>query len=160
LRFPDPDLDNSMSVLRAKADLSKLKTASEATYDSCAEGGLARCLNGTRTQLLLKIIEWTKDVRGKRIFWLCGKAGIGKSTICRTIASELEDNGQLRASFFFKRDRADRSYAKLFFPTVAKQLADKLPKLGHAIVAALEADSLLCERHMTKQFEKMLLGPL
>lgn len=160
LRFLDPGLDNSMSVLRAKADLSKLKTASEALYDSCAEGGLARCLDGTRTQLLLKIMEWTKDVRGKRISWLCGKAGIGKSTICRTIASELEDNGQLGASFFFKRGRADRSHAKLFFPTVAKQLADKLPKLGHAIAAALEADSLLCERHMTKQFEKMLLQPL
>jgi hypothetical protein len=91
---------------------------------------------------------------------LCGKAGIEKSTISRTIAEDLDKGGLLGASFFFKRGQADRSHATLFFPTVAKQLADKLPGLGHAIAAALECDSLLSEKYMTKQSGELLLRPL
>lgn len=37
------------------------------------------------------------------------------------------------ASFFFKRGRA------LFFPTVAGQLADKLPDFGHAMGISAQA---------------------
>jgi hypothetical protein len=150
----------SLTRLHDKADLAKLVSAREATYDSSAEGGLPRCLPGTRIELLGRINTWTVDPLGKRIFWLCGKAGIGKSTISRTVAETLDKDGRLGASFFFKRGRADRSHAKLFFPTIAKQLADKIPDLGHAIAAALEEDSLLCEKHMTKQFDKLLLQPL
>ncbi|KAK5673979.1 hypothetical protein LTS10_013255 [Elasticomyces elasticus] len=153
-------LEAGLTKLQDKADLAKLLTAREATYDSSAEGGLPRCLPGTRTDLLGDIFDWTANPRGKRIFWLCGKAGVGKSTISRTVAKDLDEEGRLGASFFFKRGRADRSNANLFFPTIAKQLADKLPDLGHAIAAALEDDSLLCERHMTKQFDRLLFQPM
>ncbi|KAK5689301.1 hypothetical protein LTR17_026359 [Elasticomyces elasticus] len=153
-------LEAGLTKLQDKADLAKLLTAREATHDSSAEGGLPRCLPGTRTVLLGEILDWTANPRGKRIFWLCGKAGVGKSTISRTAAKDLDEEGRIGASFFFKRGRADRSHANLFFPTIAKQLADKLPDLGHAIAAALEDDSLLCERHMTKQFDKLLFQPM
>ncbi|KAK5689539.1 hypothetical protein LTR17_026240 [Elasticomyces elasticus] len=153
-------LEAGLTKLQDKADLAKLLTAREATYDSSAEGGLPRCLPGTRTDLLGEILKWTANPQGKRIFWLCGKAGVGKSTISRTVAKDLDEEGRLGASFFFKRGRADRSHANLFFPTIAKQLADKLPDLGHAIAAALDNDSLLCERHMTKQFDKLLSQPM
>ncbi|KAK5741118.1 hypothetical protein LTS12_024699, partial [Elasticomyces elasticus] len=154
------NIQASLVGLQDKADLAKLITAKGATYDSSAEGGLPRCLPGTRTVLLGEILAWTANPQGKRIFWLCGKAGVGKSTISRTVAKDLDEEGRLGASFFFKRGRADRSHANLFFPTIAKQLADKLPDLGHAIAAALEDDSLLCERHMTKQFDKLLFQPM
>jgi hypothetical protein len=153
------DLKASLTKLQDKANLTKLISARDATYDSSAEGGLPTCLPGTRTELLCRINTWTLDPQGKRIFWLCGKAGIGKSTISRTVAEALDKDGRLKASFFFKRGRADRSHAELFFPTIAKQLADKFPDLGHAIAAALEKDSLLCERHMKTQFNKLLLQP-
>lgn len=153
-------LEAGIARLQDTVDLAKLVTAGEATYDSSAEGGLPRCLPGTRTELLRQILDWAANPASKRIFWLCGKAGIGKSTISRTIAKDLDEEGRLGASFFFKRGRADRSHAKLFFPTIALQLAGKLPGLGHAIAAALEDDPLLCEKHMTKQFEKLLLQPM
>jgi hypothetical protein len=153
------NLKASLIKLQDKADLAKLVFARDATYDSSTEGGLPRCLPGTGTALLSRINTWTADPQGKRIFWLCGMAGIGKSTVSRTVAEALDNEGRLGASFFFKRGRADRSHAKLFFPTIAKQLADKIPDLGHAIAAALEEDSLLCEKHMTKQFGELLLQP-
>lgn len=153
-------ITTSLSKLHDKLDLAKLIYARDATYDSSAEGDLPRCLPGTRVELLRDILSWTTDQNGKRIFWLCGKAGIGKSTISRTIADELDKDGRLGASFFFKRGHADRSHANLFFPTIAKQLSDKIPDLGHAIADALEKDSLLCERHMPKQFDELLLQPM
>jgi hypothetical protein len=99
-----------------KVDLGKLETAKDATYNSSTEGGLSRCLPDTRTDLLEQIFNWAADPVGKHIFWLCGKAGTGKSTISRTVAQKLDDDGLLGASFFFKRGRADRSHAKLLFP--------------------------------------------
>jgi type II secretory pathway predicted ATPase ExeA len=146
--------------LDAKVDLGKLETAKEATYNSSAEGELPRCLPDTRTDLLKQIFDWAANHAGKRIFWLCGKAGTGKSTISRTVAQKLDDDGLLGASFFFKRGRADRSHAKLLFPTIARQLADLFPDLAHAIAAAIDQDSLLCDKYLTIQFDNLLLKPL
>ncbi|KAK5129249.1 hypothetical protein LTR08_003714 [Meristemomyces frigidus] len=126
----------SLVGLHDKAELAKLITAKNATYDG------------------------TSKMSGKRIFWLHGMAGTGKSTLSRTVAQVLEDEGRLGATFFFKRGQVDRSHASLFFPTIARQLADKVPGLGHAIAAALEKESLLCEKYIAKQFNELLLHPL
>lgn len=153
-------LHTSVRRVEDKVDLGKLETAKEATYNSYADGELSRCLPDTRTDLLEQISNWATNHASERIFWLCGKAGTGKSTISRTIAQKLDDNRLLGASFFFKRGRADRSHARLLFPTIARQLADLFPDLAHAIAAALDQDSLLCDRYLTAQFDSLLLKPL
>jgi hypothetical protein len=142
--------------LQDRADLARLPYAKEATYDSEP----SRSLPGTRTEMLKQVTDWATDKTGKRIFWLCGKAGTGKSSISRSVAQKLDDDGLLGASFFFKRGQADRSHAKLLIPTIVRQLADIRPEISHAIAAALDQDSLLCERQLKSQFEKLLLQPL
>ena len=154
------EIQTGLLRLDAKVDLSKLETAKEATYNSSTEGELPRCLSGTRTDLLREIFGWAGSQASKRIFWLCGKAGTGKSTISRTVAQKLDDDGLLGASFFFKRGRADRSHAKLLFPTIARQLADLFPDLAQFVAAALDQDSLLCDKYLTTQFDDLLLKPL
>jgi len=89
--------------LQERVDLGKLETAEGATYNSWTEGELSQCLPDTRTDLLEQIAGWTADQAGKRIFWLCGKAGTGKSTIARTVAKKLDDDSLLGASFFFQK---------------------------------------------------------
>ncbi|KAK1064327.1 hypothetical protein LTR74_008804 [Friedmanniomyces endolithicus] len=153
-------IHGSLSRLQDKADLAKLITAAGATYDSSAEGELPRCLPGTRIELLKLINDWATDPAGQRMFWLCGVAGTGKSTIARTVAESLHEDGLLGASFFFKRGRGDRSHATLLFPTIARQLADLFPEVGHTVASALDEDSLLCDKHLQPQFEKLLLQPL
>jgi len=150
----------SVMRLENKVDLGKLETAKDATYNSSTEGELSRCLPDTRLDLLEQISDWAADHAGKRIFWLCGKAGTGKSTISRTVAQKLDDDGLLGASFFFKRGRADRSHAKLLFPTIARQLADLFPAIAPAIAFALGQDSFLCDRCLDIQFDSLLLEPL
>jgi hypothetical protein len=154
------EVQTSLTRLEDKVDLSKLETAKEATYNSSAEGELPHCLPDTRTDLLKQIFDWAANHASKRIFWLCGKAGTGKSTISRTVAQKLDGDGLLGASFFFKRGRADRSHAKLLFPTIARQLADLFPGIAHAIAAALDQNSLLCDKYLSTQFESLLLQPL
>ncbi|KAM0720132.1 hypothetical protein Q7P37_004268 [Cladosporium fusiforme] len=154
------DVHESLVRLHEKADLAKLIIAKGATYDSFADGGLARCLKGTRTALLDQSFEWANNPKGERVFWLCGKAGTGKSTIARTVAKKLQENGLLGASFFFKRGRADRSHANLLFPTIARQLADQFFEVGQTIASALDQDSLLCDKQLKPQFDKLLLEPL
>ena len=146
--------------IQEKVDLGKLRIAGEATHNSSSEGELPRCLPNTRTDLLEQIAGWVSDPAGKRIFWLCGKAGTGKSTISRTVAQKLDNDGLLGASFFFKRGRADRSHAKLLFPTIARQLADLFPDIAQVVAAALDQDSLLCDRYLKNQFDSLLLEPL
>ena len=146
--------------IQEKVDLGKLRTAGEALHNSSTEGELSRCLPNTRTELLEQIADWATDQTGKRIFWLCGKAGTGKSTISRTVAQKLCDGHLLGASFFFKRGRAERSHAKLLFPTIARQLADFFPAIASGIAASLAKDSLLCDRYLSAQFEHLLLRPL
>ncbi|KAK3614818.1 hypothetical protein LTR22_027657 [Elasticomyces elasticus] len=100
-------------------DLTKLVTAKAAMYNSYVKGDSAQCLEGTRTQLLDQIGAWTEDPASKCIFWLCGMAGTGKSTISRTLSHTLNKDCRLGASFFFKRGERERSNAGLFFPTIA-----------------------------------------
>src|SRR4051794_40488655 len=83
----------------------------KATFDSYLDQHERECLPGTRTDLLDHIAKWAEDPQGKSIFWLSGMAGTEKSTISRTIA---RSNGQLGASFFFKRDERDRSNGAMF----------------------------------------------
>jgi len=146
--------------IQEKVDLGKLRIAGEATHNSSSEGELPRCLPNTRTDLLEQIAGWVSDPAGKRIFWLCGKAGTGKSTISRTVAQKLHDDHLLGASFFFKRGRAERSHSKLLFPTITRQLADFFPAIAPGIAASLEQDSLLCDRYVGAQFGPLLLQPL
>ena len=91
--------------------------AEGAAYDSY-ENQHDECLPGTRIELLRKIEEWTESPHGKCIFWLNGMAGTGKSTISRTIASNLKKNKSLEASHFFKRGKEDRGNVKKLSPTL------------------------------------------
>lgn len=69
-----------------KRALDSLPFVGDASFDSHAEEYNSRCLPDTRVELRKQISEWIRDPHAKRIFWLSGMAGTGKSTIARTIA--------------------------------------------------------------------------
>ena len=153
-------LQSSIDLLDVKVDLGRLATAKGAEYNSLAEDGLAECLEGTRTELLRQIANWADDDHSKCIFWLCGMAGTGKSTISRTVSRHLDQQHRLGASFFFKRGEGDRGGAGRFFATLALQLVHRIAGLGHRVAAALSAEYELQGKSLQEQFEKLLLEPL
>nr|POF14167.1 hypothetical protein CFP56_03191 [Quercus suber] len=159
-------ITESLDVLLMKSDLSKLSVVREAIYNSSTKDKMSMCLDGTRSEILHNIQQWVDGPDGKPIFWLCGKAGTGKSTISRTVAQKFDKpqgsdkQRRLGASFFFKRGEQNRGNTSLFFSTVAAQIADLIPQLREPISAAHDTDSFLCSRGLQEQFEKLLLQPL
>lgn len=137
-----------------------LPVASGAAFDSHAEEHNARCHPDTRTELLRQIQEWANDPQAESIFWLNGRAGTGKSTISRTVATSFERDGLLGASFFFKRGEGDRGKAGLVFPTIARQLVQKIPALVSSVRQTIDADPDVPKKALRDQFEKLILQPL
>jgi hypothetical protein len=86
-------------------------------------------------------------------------AGTGKSTISRTIAQSFADEGQLGASFFFKRGEGDRGNATKFFTTITAQLIVKVPALTPHVRKAIDIDPAISGKAMKEQFEKLILQP-
>ncbi|KAJ5085578.1 hypothetical protein N7532_010349 [Penicillium argentinense] len=142
-------------------DLGKLEGVMEAGFESFSDRDEAKCLQGTRTELLQQIMEWAMSPsQEKCIFWLKGMAGTGKSTVSRSVSQSLKDTNHLGASFFFKRGEGDRGNAKKFFPTITRQLILKIPELRSGVQKTLNNDPDIASKSLMEQFEKLLLHPL
>jgi len=90
------------------------------------------------------------------LFWLCGSAGSGKSTIAYTVAQEWSRSG---ASFFFSRARLSLRESRLVFQTIAFQLRINYPILIAPISRALEDPTILTANSET-QLQKLILDPI
>ncbi|KAJ2970873.1 hypothetical protein NQ176_g7974 [Zarea fungicola] len=153
------------SVLNAKQImvLNQLQIAQGAFFESYAQEHNRYCMPNTRVKLFQQIAKWAKNIIAEPIFWLNGVAGTGKSTISRTVAKTFADNGQLGASFFFKKGEADRSSLSKFFMTIAADLVIKKPSTAPFIETALDCvtyDYSITAANATEQFQKLLLKPL
>jgi hypothetical protein len=153
-------VDKKSDNLLSKIDVVKLPIAEGASFDSHMEEHNARCLRDTRVELLDKIMEWAKDKNSKPLFWLNGMAGTGKSTIARTVSQLLADNGQLGASFFFKKGEGERGNASRFFTTIVTDLMGNVPGLISGIRKAVDANPAISHKALKDQWEKLLLQPL
>ncbi|RKK90938.1 hypothetical protein BFJ68_g16338, partial [Fusarium oxysporum] len=143
-----------------KIALDMLPVAEGASFDSHAEEHNPTCLPNTREELLKEIDRWIVDPNSKIIFWLNGMAGTGKSTISRTVARSRSKQGDLGASFFFKRGETDRGNLVKFAPTVARQLAWSTPGVATFIKNALDVDPAIADKAVREQFEKLVREPL
>ncbi|KAG8925068.1 hypothetical protein FRC02_009950, partial [Tulasnella sp. 418] len=121
---------------------------------------VSRCFKGTRSELLQKIYDWVDDPNSKAIYWLCGLAGTGKSTIAQTVAEALNQRKMLGASFFFSRDVARRRDPLLVFTTIAYQLGRFHKSFCSGISASLRDDPDSCKALLQTQMEKLIAGPL
>ena len=101
-----------------------------------------------------------KAAKTKLIYVLYGIAGIGKSTVAKTVAENAAGNGTLGGSFFFARDEDSRKSAKMFFSTLAYNLAYRYPSLTTPVNAALEKDPELTGRGPHRQFDCLIAQPL
>ena len=146
--------------IRQQIDLEKIPSAQGAAFDAYTDELSTKCHPDTRIDLLHQIREWAKDPQGKCIFWLKGMAGTGKSTISRTVAQSFSNDGQLGASFFFKRGEGERGNATRFFTTVAVQLAWRVPQLIPHIRSAIEEQPNIATKPLEEQFEKLVFQPL
>ncbi|KAF2862000.1 WD40 repeat-like protein [Piedraia hortae CBS 480.64] len=151
-------VEEKIDLSHLDAVLSRLRVAKGATYKAGKEGEDFSCLSGTRVAILQQIADWAENFDESPILWLRGKAGTGKSTLARSIAEQL-DGTFLVPSFFFKRDQNERGNVHYLVPTIARQLADKIPNLADEIAKVLK-DSQAGDYRLKFQFEELLQKPL
>ena len=116
-------------------------------------------MKGTRKEVLFQIEQWSRDKNDKRVFWLNGLAGTGKSTIAQTFAEMCFADGKLGASFFCSRDFDDRSNLRSIFPTLAFQLAHQHGSFRQRLVSVLKTSPDVRQETLCSQMEKLIVGP-
>jgi len=146
--------------LQQSTNIAKLPRAEGAAHNDWLRQHEDRCLKDTRVELRKQIMDWCDDPNSKCIFWLNGMAGTGKSTISRTIAQELAEKKRLAASFFFTRGKKDLSHSRMFFTTIAAQLANSLPVLRTSISDAIDNNADIFQQGLREQWSQLILNPL
>ncbi|OJJ42671.1 hypothetical protein ASPZODRAFT_169958 [Penicilliopsis zonata CBS 506.65] len=170
------NVDAAVSQLQDKADsiirelgnitedlhIEKLSRARFAGFNAVEPSAPlpAKCLEGTRVEILNDLEQWGKENDDKPIFWLSGMAGTGKSTISRTICQRFNEHNLLGASFFFSRNGELRNHSAALFTTLASQLADSLPALREYMSKAIDIDKTISEQSPKSQCERLILEPL
>jgi hypothetical protein len=137
--------------------LQQLPHAKDAGYTA---GNRQKCLRGTRQDILEEIYAWALNPNNKRVYWLSGSAGTGKSTICQSFAEYCFAHGLLGASFFCSRDFSDRSSLSLIFPTLALDLAYKYPAFREALLEIIRATPNVGNQSLSLQLDNLLIRPL
>jgi hypothetical protein len=121
-----------------------------------------RCLPGTREDILKEIKDWVDETGEdvKRVFWLSGTAGKGKSAIAHTIANWFDERGGPGACFCFDRTREAEQRHEKIFTTIARDLAGRDPIMWRALGSAARDNELRHTKDITRQWKKFILGPV
>ena len=121
----------------------------------------AYCLENTRRNIINDIMEWIADDsnEAKKVLWVYGLAGTGKSTLSTTIAHIMGSLQRLGAFFFFNRDIRPRD-SRTLIRTLAYQLASVNDCFGAAISRLVKDNSSITIMPLEYQFEKLLINTL
>ncbi|KAF5327399.1 hypothetical protein D9619_004070 [Psilocybe cf. subviscida] len=122
-----------------------------------------KCYPGTREEVLAKIEAWidAKEPDGeRRIFWLSGPAGAGKSAIVQTLAEQCMIRGVPLVNFFFFRADVTRNHVSPVVATLLFQLFKLYPKLKPLIGDALAENPIIFNQALHDQFEHLIKDPI
>ncbi|KAJ3551801.1 hypothetical protein NP233_g13009 [Leucocoprinus birnbaumii] len=135
-----------------------------AAFNSSARDPPPRCHPLTRTSILQRLHNWLNNPEPpRRILWLHGPAGVGKSAIIQTVAetlssSILPQNYSLGATIFFSKPN-NREDARRVFATVACQLVARFPAYREFVISQLAIDPLLVDKSIAEQFRLFFVIP-
>lgn len=116
------------------------------------------CLPQTRVTVVDQIITWINSDDPRRILWLNGVAGSGKSSIANTVGEICHRQNRLGSSFVFIANRADRQPHHLL-STIARDLADFDPLWKCSLSIVIKNRSLRTTESIPDQFRYFLLEP-
>jgi hypothetical protein len=92
------------------------------------------------------------------VLWLHGPAGAGKSAIAQSFSQKLVAEGRLGGSFF-KRGDPSRGNGRNLFPTIAYQLAQRLPQLKKEVSQRVEDDPSIVNKSLSAQLQWLIIEP-
>ena len=115
------------------------------------------CLPNTRLNVKKDIMEWIADGSddAKKVLWVYGLAGTGKSTLSTTITQNTREVHRLGTVFFFNCDILQGNFATLI-RTLAYQLAVFDARFGAAISRVAAMNENITEMPLDFQFSNLL----
>ena len=132
-----------------------------AFHDSAERRDPPKCHPHTREAVIRDILIWAQNPSNLRLLmWIYGPAGAGKSAIMQTIAEHCAALGILAGSFFFFHGAENRSVIDHLIPTLAYQLAKRVPYFEYYLVAAIHDDPAIFSRNIESQMKVLILDPI
>ena len=145
---PTPD-----AATESTSDTASKSTISDTTHNPTISDTPTAPISGIP-------VDPSSDAAVEPIYWVNGLAGIGKSTIARTVAEDAKDRKLLGASFFFSRQENELSDPHLFIPTLAYQLSRSYPEARSVIINAFQHDPDIMKKSFAIQFKNLIIEPL
>ncbi|KXN91192.1 hypothetical protein AN958_02612 [Leucoagaricus sp. SymC.cos] len=127
-----------------------------AEYDSSERDPPPKCHPGTRQKIIERILFWFHNpFRARRLLWLVGPAGVGKSAIMQTLA-EIEAQRSMISTLFFSATQRRNDPAKVI-ATIAYRIAVQHPLYQEYLRSALATDPKLIETSIKTQFSTFFI---
>ncbi|KAJ2916245.1 hypothetical protein MD484_g4160, partial [Candolleomyces efflorescens] len=162
--------NNYSAGSRSNSSIEKLREhiAAGAMHDSAERCDAPKCHPETRVAVQDEIVSWVlhgnDEQEPKKILWVTGPAGGGKTAIMGSTANTCQKMGLLACGFFFSSfaGSVNRRTKRCLIPTLAYQLLqhDALADVGDRILSSIERDPVIFERQLEVQLERLLLQPL
>ncbi|TEB24129.1 hypothetical protein FA13DRAFT_1818116 [Coprinellus micaceus] len=138
-----------------------------AAHDSSERWNAPACHEETRVAIREDIVSWIKhgerDEEPKRIMWLSGPAGCGKTAIAGSVAETCKEEGLLAATFFFSSfsGSAERSSKRGLIPTLAFHMSknEALHRFKHHLHEAIERHPDIFHKNLKEQAKYLILEP-
>ncbi|KAJ3557769.1 hypothetical protein NP233_g11659 [Leucocoprinus birnbaumii] len=130
-----------------------------ARHDSSERYPPPLCHPDTRQNFIRELTEWCHESAStpyKRLAWMKGPAGVGKSAIAQSMVQVL--GAKLAAAFFFSRPNR-RNDPERFVTSIAYQLAMKHHVLRHLLDQKIDDDPAILSKSLPFQFEEILVDP-
>ncbi|KAJ3536815.1 hypothetical protein NMY22_g5868 [Coprinellus aureogranulatus] len=110
-------------------------------------------------------MSWMRhDDDDKKILWLSGPAGAGKTAIAGSVAEACEAEGLLAATFFFSSftGSENRRYKRYLIPTLAYQLAqlDGFESYEEQLLSVIQRNPSVFTKHVKGQLDSLILKPM
>ena len=131
----------------------------KSTYN---EQGKYPCDEGTRIAELANIKKWLNSISSdsQNFLWLTRDPGCGKSAITASVTRHCKDNGTLWAQFFINQNNRETTDPNSYFPTIARQLADRSLDVQCAIYDSISQQRSLMDFISAQQVAKLFVDAL
>ncbi|RXW19293.1 hypothetical protein EST38_g6569 [Candolleomyces aberdarensis] len=124
------------------------------------------CHEGTREVVISQIEGWHgfEIPPEKKIMWVHGPAGYGKTAVAGTVSKNMEsctdlDFNPVGATFFFWRTSPERNSPARFIITLAYQFTMSIPELAPHIEAAVKRNPMVLNKALEVQLMKLIVEP-
>ncbi|KAJ2917564.1 hypothetical protein MD484_g2879, partial [Candolleomyces efflorescens] len=153
-------------VLTTRAELEAHIVAG-AIHDSAERCDAPKCHPETRVAVQDDLYSWIvhEDAASetpKKMKWVTGPAGTGKTAVMGSLAQRCAEDGILGATFFFASWSASLGRRKktALVATIAYQLAQYQEEFRNAIFNAIDANPGVFQKNLHVQMETLVLAPV